>query len=172
MRSFDEVLLEHNARYPLWAARDRLKLLYQSCFGAGHMISDQASCLKRLQDEYAALPALGAPDDVPPIEEIAGGLCRVHLRAIPPAQVQALGALFIQGARLIQPDLPAFDAGLRLLSAESAALAREVARYRAAGCPAVSHSQGYRAAYHPAYRVVPKELLPQNFALQGRAESV
>ena len=36
-------------------------------------------------------------------------------------------------------------------------LERYLADYRAAGCPPVSHSETYRQAYKPAYRVI---LLP------------
>ena len=40
------------------------------------------------------------------------------------------------------------------LSTEARALADYLAQYRAEGCPMVSHSETYRNAYRPAYRVV------------------
>ena len=40
-------------------------------------------------------------------------------------------------------------------------LRRYLEPYAAAGYPPVSHSETYRAAYHPAYRVVKAEYLPR-----------
>ena len=34
-------------------------------------------------------------------------------------------------------------------------------KYVAAGCPAIHHSETYRRLYHPAYRVICREFLPE-----------
>ena len=59
----------------------------------------------------------------------------------------------------------AAEAGL--LPFSPAALAEYLRGYRAAGCPPVSHSAAYRAAYHPAYRVGLRSLLPEELRACG-----
>ena len=46
-------------------------------------------------------------------------------------------------------------------------LAGYLAAYRDAGCPPASHSEAYRAAYHPAYRVGLRSLLPEELRACG-----
>ena len=66
-------------------------------------------------------------------------------------------------ANAVRGDSARFAKKLQLLEAlardgalpfDAAALAAYLVPYRAAGCPAVHHSEVFRAAYHPAYRVV------------------
>ena len=46
-----EILLEHFHRYPQMQLQDAVKLLYQSEFGGGHMITSPEKSLKSLEDE-------------------------------------------------------------------------------------------------------------------------
>ena len=142
--------------------QDAVKLAYQSEFGGGHLIADEAACLAFLYEECAATPA---DDNVPLYEEIGGGMARVHLSALAAAGVapETLGRAFLVSARTPQGTREgllqriavlqeAAEAGRFAFSAE--ALQAYLRDYAAAGYPAVSHSEAYRAAYHPAYRVV------------------
>ena len=101
----------------------------------------------------------------PLYEEIGGGMARVHLAALAAAGVapETLGRAFLVSARTPQGTREGLERKLSLLEEAagagrfvfSAEVLREYLRdYAAAGYPAVSHSAAYRAAYHPAYRVV------------------
>lgn len=156
-----EILLTHTRRYPLMQPQDAVKLLYQSQFGGGHMIQDEAACLEFLYREYAATPQT----DHSLWEDIGNGMVRVHLSALDAHHYtpQQLGQDFIRSAASVQGSMDTFLQNSILLkklassgdlpfSAE--ALAAYLTGYAAAGYPAVSHSEVYRNAYHPAYRVV------------------
>ena len=156
-----EILLTHAQHYPRMQPRDAVKLLYQSQFGGGHLIADEAACLEFLNREYAATAQTGTAL----LEQIGNGMVRVQLAALDahgytPAQ---LGQDFIRSAAAVRGNIDAFRKSLALLAELTQAgqmpfSARELeaylSEYEAAGYPAVSHSDDYRNAYHPAYRVL------------------
>lgn len=161
------ILTGHALRYPLMRPTDGVKLLYQNEFGCGHLVADPASALERLRAECAATP----PDPaVPLLEDIGNGWVRVALAALEGARysIDALNADFVRSAALPAGSMASFldkletlksltRQGLFAFSAEE--LDEYLADYLAAGCPPVSHSPQYRAAYHPAYRVVARACL-------------
>lgn len=162
------VLLAHVCRCPAMTPTDAVKLLYQSEFGGGHLIRDEAACLDRLFEEYEATPQRG---DVPLWEEIGGGMVRVNLAALDSAGLspRELGRIFLRSAEKPRGSLAGFREKLALLREltreghlpfSPADLETWLDAYEAQGFPPVSHSPGYRAAYRPAYRVVEKALLP------------
>jgi len=149
------LLTEHLRAHPAAQAQDAVKFLYQGEFGGGHLIADPAAALARLRAELDACPA----GDGPLSEPLGGGLCRLNLAAakgkITP---ETLCAMFTATADGVRGGAAAF--------AEKLALARETGlpgmeeylrAYAGAGFPAVSHSEAYRRAYAPAYRVVRQE---------------
>ena len=160
-------ILQHLTRYPLMEPGDVVKLLYQNEFGGGHLISDSARSLAYLQQEWESLPAeLAAREDTPLLEDIGGGLCRLHLA---PAKAgglytpEQINEWFVRSAADHRGSMERFLATLNWLEENAAAfpfhfegeeLQTYLAAYREAGCPMVSHSDTYRRAYHPAYRVV------------------
>lgn len=162
MTEFSDILRAQIERYPGMQPQDAVKLAFQSEFGGGHLIADEAACLRYLYEECAATPVDGG---APLYEEIGGSMARVHLAALAAAGVapETLGRAFLVSARMPQGTREGLERKLSLL-AEAAGAGRfvfslEVLRehlrdYAAAGYPAVSHSAAYRAAYHPAYRVV------------------
>ena len=171
MKETEKILLSHAGKYPRMRHEDAVKLLYQSEFGGGHMIRDEESCLRYLLQEYIATPQSSAQ---PLTEEIGGGFVRVHLAALDTHgySVAALGQDFIRSASLCRGSMEAFEEKLRLLENLTEekkmpfpwdGLALYLGEYRSAGCPMVSHSETYRLHYHPAYRVVLKECLPECF---------
>ncbi len=50
--NFLEILKKHLILYPESEPRDLVKLIYQSCFGCGHMIKDKASALEWIKSEH------------------------------------------------------------------------------------------------------------------------
>ena len=156
-----EILRAHFARYPQMTPQDAVKLLYQSAFGPGHLIRDEGYARARLAEELAQTPSC----DGELLEAIGGGYARLYLGA---AQARGLSEAeiydrFYRAAAAPCPGKAAFEAGIALLETlaakgeapfSAAQLADYLTAYRAEGCPMVSHSEAYRAAYRPAYRVV------------------
>lgn len=133
--------------------QDRVKWLYQRHFGGGHMIADPQAAVDRLAEECAALAPVAFEE--PLFEPLGGGLCRMHLRPMMQTGLspQTAAAMFVYSANHTQPDDDGFARALEQLAATPEE-APWLADYRAAGCPAISHSDAYREAYRPAYRVV------------------
>ena len=141
---------------------DAVKLVYQSAFGCGHLLSE--NCAQRVEEELAHVAACG---DVPALTPIGGGLGRLSLaapavRELPPERIA--GMMRVTMAQPLGGEA-AMAAGLEAL--------RELARAGEApfspesleaflagwdGHTPVSHSAAYRAAYAPAYRVVREDL--------------
>lgn len=157
-----EALTAHGAKYPAMEPRDAVKLVYQNEFGGGHLIAGPAQSLDRLRLEYGAVPHDPA---APLAEDIGGGMARVMLAGLDPAEypLEELNRDFVRSAAARRGGMDAFLEKLDVLRelARAGAFgfsARELEDYLgpyiASGCPAVSHSGAYRAAYRPAYRVV------------------
>ena len=160
---------EHLESHPLAAAEDLYKLLHQAVYGPGHAIPDREAAAAWLERELAGL---GPPLDNDPRCEPLGGsppLVRVNLRPFAAAggDAEALLDAFVATANEHPPNdatmttvldlaarwLPC--AGRGALAPELRALAAEMA---AEGYPAIHHSDIYREAYHPAYRVIAADL--------------
>lgn len=163
-----EILLAHALRYPAMEPADAVKLLYQSEFGGGHLIQNETVCLDRLLAEYQSTPQ---SRDIPLLENIGGGIVRVCLGALDAHgyDIHQLGQDFIRSAAQPRGSLEHFRKKLSLLEEltragqipfSPAALTQYLNAYEAAGYPAVSHSDGYRRSYRPAYRVMDSAFLP------------
>jgi len=172
MKFIGQLLGQHLQRYPRMQLEDIYKLLHQAALGAGHAVSDRALVVAGLEQEFASMrdgPLEPLLDRISP----DGRLARVHLRTYL-AQGRDLAALadaFLRtpAACPASPDkLAKFCAclgdlaeagGIAFPRAEVTAWFDDIA---ARGYPPVHHSQTYRDAYAPAYRVVAAELLPES----------
>ena len=160
------VLRRHAGRYPAMTPQDAVKLLYQNEFGGGHLIHDAEQSLTYLRREYA----VQAPRDTLPLwEDIGNGLVRVMLPALDLSRysLEDLNRDFVRSAALHRGSKERFLEKLSLLrelsgegvfSFDSAALEAYLRAYAREGYPMVSHSESYRLAYAPAYRVVLRPL--------------
>ena len=171
-------LFEHIRSHPVLELQDIFKFLYQRHMGPGHAIPEETVARERLIREWEQT----APDpELPLYELLGGGMARLNL-----APCRAGGfrpdhvlALFLQTACTFVAD----PAGLREdlarlpdipLPFPQDETAGAVERYLAAGCPAISHSETYRKAWSPAYRIVREQylrLLPVFSALDALPES-
>lgn len=159
-----EILLEHGNRYPEMKPEDAVKLLYQSEFGGGHMISDPSQSLGRLIHEKNGLVQAAACGDGGFLESIGKDMCRVYLSAFDQGlSPETLNQMFVKTAQRNTGQLSSFEEKLALLRRlcgegrmpfDSQSLEQYLERYKGQGYPAVSHSQTYRDRYHPSYRVV------------------
>lgn len=157
----ERVLRLHFALYPDMEPQDCAKLLYQAEFGCGHFLPDPERAKAFLLEEWQSVrhdPAHRKTDDL-------GRFVRVHLGPLDEAGLGALAEAFIRTAAKPVGSMRGFEtrlAVLEKLTAEGLAaftpgeLILFLEKYRAAGCPAVHHSERYREKYHPAYRVVRK----------------
>lgn len=162
------ILLAHATRYPLMEPNDAVKLIYQNEFGGGHLIRDEKKCLEFLHNEYRSVPQSA---DSSLLEDIGNNFFRVNLAALDASgiTVEELGSAFIRSSQhrgsmgsfleklMILRSLT--ESGQMPFSPES--LDSYLSDYEKSGFPPVSHSNTYRNAYHPAYRVVCQNCLPR-----------
>lgn len=162
MDELTSILSAHAERYPEMRPQDAVKLIYQNEFGGGHLIADPAQALSRLRAEYEAVER---DPDAPLLEDIGNGLVRVMLAGLDTGAypLERLNEDFVRSARLHTGSRERFLQKLSLLREltargafpfSPAELTGYLRDYTAAGCPAVSHSEVYRAACRPAYRVL------------------
>ena len=160
MEELKAILITHAKRYPLMQPRDAVKLIYQNEFGGGHLIRDEEACLNYLRREYADLEK----DQTAPLcEDIGNGIVRVNLTALKEEDLEQLGKAFIDSAAKHKGTMDSFLNKLEVLrklanegvfNFDTNALSSYLTEYKAAGYPAVSHSEQYRQAYKPAYRII------------------
>ena len=160
MEELKAILITHAKRYPLMQPRDAVKLIYQNEFGGGHLIRDEEACLNYLRREYADLEK----DQTAPLcEDIGNGIVRVNLTALKEEDLEQLGKAFIDSAAKHKGTMDTFLNKLDVLrklanegvfNFDTNALSSYLTEYKAAGYPAVSHSEQYRQAYKPAYRII------------------
>lgn len=159
----NDVLRAHIQRYPKMELSDIVKLLYQSEFAGGHLIKSDAESLARLERE--SLTAQHCPDFPGAFEDIGSGLCRAHI-----AQTKTLGIgmatlhrLFVATASTVRGSTENFEKKFCALLADctseqlpfsAEALKGYTKKLRTQGWPPVSHSEAYRKAYAPAYRII------------------
>ena len=157
-----KILRAHAEKYPLMRPQDAVKLVYQNEFGGGHLIVDydwSLNYIRKEQSETAKNP------EVPQFEDIGNDIVRVNL-ASTELSPETLNELFIRSSEMHRGDMSRFREKLEALRANADIFpfsAEELNGYLdyyiSQGCPMVSHSDEYREAYHPAYRVVMKSLI-------------
>lgn len=172
MENLEQILRAHGQKYPLMQPTDAVKLIYQNVFGGGHLIRDLAACRRMLRQEYANTPQ---DPHGSLLEYIGNGIVRVKLNALGSSgySIEQLGSDFVRSSREHQGSLNGFLLKLDVLRKVTATgafcftseeLEAYLEEYKQAGYPMVSHSQQYRDAYRPAYRVVLLRNLPEEIA--------
>lgn len=154
--AFLEIARAHWTRYPAMEPQDFAKLAYQSEFGPAHMAQGPD---RVLADLLAEGKEAGAEPRAP--EPIGNGLCRFHLtRALSPlSELPLIGRMFT----LTMAGTEGTDAGLSEKLEQLAALpvpgmGAYLEGWRREGCPPVRHSETFRNAYRPHYRVLQTKL--------------
>jgi hypothetical protein len=168
--SFPGLLRAHLTRYPLAEAEDVYKFTHQSVYGPAHAVPSRDEAGRYLEEELASLSA--GPADEPLVDALSDDppLARLNLRPYVAAggDREALLDAFVTTAAEVHgsADLMAerLDTAVAVLSSlgreETARQLAILAADRiAAGYPAAHHSENYRKAYRPAYRVVRPALI-------------
>ena len=174
-RPFLQMLVNHQARYPLMEIQDVYKLVHQASMAGLHADADTLSMMRMLLYEIRMQPGL---EDAPlciPISP-AGHLVRVQLRAyemvaidqraLSRAHVKTLTTFKNSPQRLERywgyARSAASDGLLPFNEDEMEVFFQARAQE---GHPPVDHSPRYLRAYQPAYRVVRRDHLPFSCAL-------
>jgi len=165
------LIREHLKRRPKMRAADVYKMLYQGVFGVRHLMSEGA--WDRLEAEARTLGLDGQPGE-PLIEEVSadGSMVRVNLRpylrrglpldrlfsamevsAMEEGETEKFIKAWSAFKELSRPGGLVFDEG------EIGELDKELE----GGCRPRHHSEAYRRAYAPAYRVVRRSVLERVF---------
>lgn len=183
---FSTCLQEQLRLHPSMQPLDVLKLCYQAARGAEHLLTDTGRARAWFDREYAATQA----DPTQPLfETISEHVARINLAAWKATGLPTdwIFRMFVHTASVPQEgrDLLADYVAQAedLLGHSLSGWDDALAAWREAGCPAVHHSEAYRTAEHPAYRIVNRRfqcILPilmrldsttRVIAIDGRAAS-
>lgn len=164
----EQLFIQQHARYPRAETQDFVKALYQSEFGCGHFIMNPDRGLTRLINEENEF-AHASRESVPLfIEPLGAQFCRVHLSglSVNGLSTATLFQLFVLSSKRPAGDREHFKNDLGHLERivmegqiplDIASTRRFLSAYRRAGYPATHHSERFRQAYVPAYRVISAE---------------
>ncbi len=164
--SIRNYLIEHVEKHPSMMPQDVIKLCYQAAFGAEHLLSDVSIARKYFDYEIESIDAC----DGELYEMICDEVCRVNLAVVKARGIERdlIFNAFAASARISDDGSENFACFLE--EAESIVSSgfcnftlnewREfLEKYKEAGMPAVHHSERYRQAEKPSYRIVNRKLL-------------
>ncbi len=156
---FKETLIDHLNMYPLMQAEDIYKLAYQFSFGPGHFFIDTDEARERIFIE-----AKGLKDDNGNINIVfvGNGYSRYPL-VDNPIYLEIVLEDFIKTVKAGKPNNINFEELLNNISGYLKDLKINfkeedylnlIKEMKDKGYPAISHSQKYRDAYNPHYRLL------------------
>ena len=157
-------LTRHAQAYPRLQVEDIFKFLFQSAFGCEHLVANFEAALAYIRREADTVDKSAPPQ----IDRLDGAYSRVHLswlnrRTGHGLRPETLTRLFCLSAKTEErgaEDLQAKLAVARELVANGQIplnlpeFDRKLAEWAAVGFPAIHHSEVFREAYRPAYRVI------------------
>jgi hypothetical protein len=156
-------ILKHIERYPQAQPRDVYKLIYQGIYGVGHILTEKA--WDYLQEEAGRIPKEDYPDRhlVEPVSP-DGSMVRINLRPFLRLTL-SLDDLFmvIKASAEVEGDDDKFMELWRVFVdlVETGEIEMDLDRVKEVqdsidmrGIKPMHHTEPYRQAYYPAYRVV------------------
>ena len=166
----EDILLQHQEKYPRMTAIDYYKLIYQHTFGVRHDLMAEEKSLNRLVDEYNQISKdlIGQQNYY---EEIGNGYVRINFGAekMDTHLLPALNKLFIATGKREEGTIEEFEGNLHValdlsrkgkLNVSSEEIEEVIAFYKFKDYPAASHSTVYREHYAPHYRLLDKKYVP------------
>ena len=155
----------HYRAYEQLELRDIFKFLHQSTFGCEHMVSSLEAATAYIKKE-----AENISDQKPLVEELDGEFSRVHLSVLSEGlTAETLSKLFYLSARKPKASLLALEEKLKTvkdmitdgsLPFDEKEFDKAVTEWKQNGYEALHHSDTFRSAYKPAYRVVSNCFVP------------
>lgn len=155
----------HYRAYEQMNLRDILKFLHQSTFGCEHMVSSLEAATAYIKKE-----AENIFNNKPLVEPLVGEFSRVHLSLLNEGlSAETLGKLFYLSAQKPKASVEALEERLKTvremitdgsLPFDEKEFDEAVTEWKQSGYEAVHHSEIFRSAYKPAYRVVSNCFVP------------
>ena len=166
-----ETIRQHYKDYPQAELQDLFKIIYQSEFGPGHIIEDRKKNFKRLMREFERT---GGTTKENVVDFLPPRLCRLHLQILNQStlSIHTLQRFFELSAEKSQGTIQAYHEKIESLRElcvdgdlpfDPEKVDQFKAKIDVSSPKRVRHSDTYRSAYEPVYRVVSKvfyEVLP------------
>ncbi len=145
-------------RYPLMTEEDVVKFVYQGMLGVGHLIRSEQDARDRLMDEMEGMEPAG---DEPLTEGISTDWVRLNLR---PARAKGMcmddiASYLVRSAERGPLPFTRRDVYSFCVKLDGSEKMKEAAAKVLDEHWLPSHSEQYRAAYRPAYRVLHKDFM-------------
>ena len=165
---FNYYLKQQLQLHPSMQMQDVLKMCYQAVFGVEHMLADIEKARQYFYQEYASTPAALS---IPLYESISEDFCRINLAAWKARDLDPdeLFELFVTSAHHTvlgtRTDLNnCAKSAEKLIAKDLFPFSLEdwktyYVEYKNSGIRPVHHSDAYRQAEQPAYRIICKNLL-------------
>lgn len=156
-----KIITEEKKLHPHAQPQDYIKLLFQSEFGPGHLITNPDWARNRLYEEWQQVKNLPAQ----PPQDIGGGYVRLCIKGIDESRLEEINTAFVTSANQKSGSDAGFMEKLELFMAmaqegcfafdgQTAEMAAN--EYLKEGIRPTSHTKIYHQHYTPAYRVVRK----------------
>lgn len=169
LKRIEEVIINHFNKYPQMMVQDMIKLIYQNEFASGHLIRNVSESLHRLHTEVEGITVSDYDANISLFDEIGNGLVRLNLNSIKDYQIEleTINSFFVLTSKAFKGTIDSFERKLKVLRqlCEEGKLPftvyevdENIQDLKAQNYPPVSHSDVYRRAYNPSYRVVLAEL--------------
>ncbi len=161
---FMQVAKEHAKRYSLMEPQDFGKLAYQGEFGPEHLILNKLQAEVFLLDEWKTLPE-GSGPQFP--ESVSESLYRFPLSICSSIdEIELLVKLFILTAEKHKGNVNGLEEKLEWLTDMGIpGIKKWSAEWKKKGYPPVHHSNTFREAYRPHYRLVQKDYVNYFYVL-------
>ncbi len=163
MNELHDIIISHLKKYNITNPTDLLKLIYQNVFGSGHLLADAEKVRSFIESE---IPLASAT--YPSYEHIGNGLCRLSIstllnttlsadtyqRIFTLSASESMGSdeEFLKKCCEVAQLLGEMDT-----TVDGYMLNREVEKWVESGKGLFSHSDEYKKAHNPRYRVVKKQ---------------
>ena len=146
-------------RRPLMTEEDAVKFVFQGMLGAGHLIATEEAALERLHAEMRPLHPDG---DEPLTEDVSLHWFRLNLRAVKAAGMREtdIAHMVCRSAEKRPLLFTRRDVFLFCVKLDGSERMRAAAERILVGAWLPSHSERYRMAYRPAYRVLHRDFRP------------
>lgn len=163
---FEKYLTQQLDTHLLIQPEDIIKMCYQAAYGPRHLLSRLSAAEKYFDEEYADVE----PASMPLYENISDDYCRVNLAPWKKAGLSGkwLFKMFAASIGETHRDeallLKYLNAADSVVQKGSTDISPEhwqqvIRKYKADGMPAVHHSDLYRQANSPSYRVVSRRVM-------------
>lgn len=165
-KDFIKILINHYKKYPQMQIEDFYKLIYQNEFAGGHLIDDIKSSYKYLEEEIKSLDKLNESNSM--FEDIGNGLARIYLNSLNQTAISlnTVNKFFVNTANSVIGSKENFQEKLNIFfkCCKGGILPYDVQKVsdfldeqKNKGYKHISHSDEYRKAYLPSYRVIKQQ---------------